>query len=181
MAIECTYTKQTKPAVITLGRFQPATSGHVKMIHEMITRNADKVPVIGIIKGSLSGQNKDVNPFDYDTQIEMLKKSLNMDILVLQLSSGFLVDVINSVRQHGFEPEVLAIGKDREDTFTKAISRYAEKMDSNIKIMTVDRQTDDISATSVRNAIKSNDFETFRSLTTNLTEEDFIKLKKLLS
>lgn len=180
MAVEPKSAKQNNPAVITIGRFQPPTAGHVKVIEQMISEHPDKTPVVCIVKGKTSGKDKTKNPYEYDLQSELLKKGISKKILTIPMSSGFLGDIIDKVRDiTKSEPEVLVVGKDREETFQKAIGRYHEIYDCDMKVMTIDRPDDDISATAVREAIANDDYDTFAAMTVNLEKDDFTNLRDM--
>ena len=180
MTVKSNSIKQNKKAVITIGRYQPPTLGHIKLINNMIKNNLDKIPVVCIVKGKKSSSNKLKNPYDFKIQKSLLEKSLNKDILIIPVSSGYLGDIIDTIRNDTkLEPDILCVGKDREDTFKKAINRYKDIFQCDMKLMPLNRY-DNISASDVRQSILDNDFNNFKKMTINLNFNDFNELRHIL-
>ena len=110
---------QNDRAVVIIGRFQPPTIGHYKIINlakKFIRENKDlslfTKPVIVIIDGKKSSKNKKENPLTVDEREYYMKHSGRANG-VLFLSAANAYDGFNAVREAGFEPIVVGAGSDR--------------------------------------------------------------------
>ena len=112
-------TPQSLRAVVIVGRFQPPTIGHYKIINlakKYIRENQDlelfTKPVVVIVDGKKSSKNKKENPLTVDERIYYMKHSGKANgVLFLSGSSAF--DAFNEVRLAGLEPIVIGAGSDR--------------------------------------------------------------------
>jgi len=171
--------ENSKKVAVFLGRFQPLTKAHVEIIRKI--EKAEKLPVVVfIVKGKKTSQNKEKNPFPLDIQIELFKKVFGNKVEVKTIPTGFIGDIINTLRQEGKEPLVLYCGSDRVKGYEGQLKRYEDIFFANIKVKEVPRTNEDISATKVRNALKNNDFETFKKNTDKAIWNEFEKLKKYI-
>lgn len=127
--LEAVEQPQTKRAVVIVGRFQPPTIGHYKIVNlakKFIRENRNlslfTKPVIVIIDGKKSGQNKKVNPLTVDERIYYMENSGKANgVIFLSASSAY--DAFNAVRKAGYEPTVIGAGSDR-------VQGYLELLDS---------------------------------------------------
>jgi FAD synthase len=148
--------KQSKNCELFLGRMQPVHLGHKAIIDSM------KNPVVALVKGAKSSLDKEKNPFDEKDQMRFLKK-LDSSIEVVIAKTGYVPDIIEQLRKEGMEVSTVYAGEDRIsgyrrqiDGFNKAVS---EEYQMDIKFKETPRIT---SATTVRNALKADDKETFK-------------------
>ena len=118
---------QDKNAIFTIGRFQPPSSGHYKMINKMklfIREHSDLklTPIIVIIEGEKSSQDKKRNPLTGEDRIKFLKASGHCDGFKFILAkNGFIAAGL--IRQLGYEPRVIAGGSDRADGYLKHLDK----------------------------------------------------------
>lgn len=168
-----------KPVVVMQGRFQPFTKGHYK-VYEQAKSHGMPV-VIYLVKGKKSSEDKQSNPLEAEEQIEFIKKSVGSDVEVRVIPDGFIGTWVNDLRNDGMEPKVFLTGTDRMKAYKGMINRYITKWDIDITLDEIERADEDISATRVRQAIKNDDFDTFKDMTVNLDDTDFEKLKSLMS
>jgi nicotinamide mononucleotide adenylyltransferase len=108
-----------KKAIVIVGRFQPPTAGHFKLINEarkQIRENKSldlyAKPIMVIINGEKTSKDKLVNPLTVEERkffIENSGKAHGVDIL--HAKNAF--DAFNQVRKHGYEPYMIGAGSDR--------------------------------------------------------------------
>ena len=80
---------KSKTASLFLGRMQPIHNGHEAIIKMM------KNPIVALVKGGKSSEDKKRNPFDEKYQIKLIKK-LNPSVTVITAPSGYIPDGIFS-------------------------------------------------------------------------------------
>lgn len=110
---------KTQRAVVIIGRFQPPTIGHYKIINlakKYIRENSHldlfTKPVIVIVDGKKSGLNKKENPLNVEDRIYYMKHSGRANgVEFLHAPNAFAA--FNEVRKAGYEPIVVGAGSDR--------------------------------------------------------------------
>jgi len=155
-------------SAFTLGRFQPLTLGHMKMIDEL---KKFKKAYIFIVKGKKTSKDKDKNPFDL--QKEMIKK-VAPKINVIEIPSGFFVDEIEKLHENEF---YLLCGSDRVKGYERMLSYLENK---KVNILEILRSDEDISATKVRQALKNDNKKEFEKMTPKEIHSYYDKLKEYL-
>jgi FAD synthase len=169
------------PAVFTAGRFQPFTSGHFKLIQQMKKDGKGAAVILFLVKGKGTGKDKKKNPLSKSEQIKIIKKSAGKDIKeIIEVPDGFLGTFVDILRKKNYEPKGIFVGSDRLQTNKQQIKKYKDIWNINMKAFEIKRTGEDVSATKVRNAVKSDDFDTFQKLTKNLDKSDFKLLQKRL-
>jgi len=110
---------QEKRAVVIVGRFQPPTIGHYKIINlakKYIRENSDlslfTKPVVVIINGKKTSLDKETNPLTVDERIFYMSNSGRANGVVF-LSASNAFEAFNEVRKAGYEPIVIGSGSDR--------------------------------------------------------------------
>lgn len=172
----------SKPAVFIQGRFQPISKAHADIINRMIEEYPECEHFVFIVKGLTTSENKESNPFDFETQKILIKKSCPLiGNNIIEVTDGFIGTFINELRNKDFEPKAFYCGTDRVKTYTEQLNRYSEKLNVNIDINEIPRTDVDISATKIRKSIKENDFDSFKSMTKNLTIKEFNMLRKVMN
>jgi nicotinamide mononucleotide adenylyltransferase len=170
------YPKPGKKKVqLFIGRMQPVHLGHKKIIDSMTN------PVIVIVKGEKSSEDRLRNPFSAEYQIKLIKK-IAPQAEIITASSGYLPKILAQLREKGMEVDTIYAGADRITGYKKQIESANAKMDPeyryNVKFKETDRVT---SATAVRNAIRSGDEQEFRKLMPKELWGEFETMKKTLS
>ena len=157
---------------LIIGRFQPFTLGHKKMIDTALEQ-CDNV-YICIIKGKKSEKEK--NPLPLELQEEMIKdvyKSIyNKRLFIISAQTGNLITIINKTKDN---INYVYAGTDRVQAYKKQLERTLD-----INVREIKRTDEDISATQVRNAIKEDDYDTFKRLVPRAIVKFWSVLKKYI-
>jgi hypothetical protein len=130
-----TVGEQPKRAAVAVGRFQPPTRGHYKMIDAMrafIREQADLKldisPIVVIIAGAKTGEDRVKNPLSADQRASFMKASGQANgVKILVAGSAFAA--FEEVRKAGYEPIALAAGTDRASNYMKMLDKYFTKAD----------------------------------------------------
>jgi phosphopantetheine adenylyltransferase len=166
--------KAKKTASLFLGRMQPIHNGHDAIIKMM------KNPIVALVKGAKSSEDKARNPFDETYQTKLIKM-LNPKVKVIIAKSGYIPDIINDMRKEGLEINEVLAGDDRIGSYQKQIDMFNRAMpvDKRVeaKFTTTPRIT---SATTVRNAIRSGDIDTFKKNVPKKIWGEYEKMKQVL-
>lgn len=159
-----------RKATISLGRMNPITRGHYRMIREVINiaKQNNSTPMVFIIDGLKSGMDKSKNPLTGEERKSIIKK-LFPDLYVDIINSAY--DVFDVLYIQGYEIDVLVAGSDRADNYEKMLNTYSTfgkifSLDRNIK------EYDGVSGTAARLAVSNNDFTSFK----NIMPSDFDQL-----
>jgi phosphopantetheine adenylyltransferase len=153
------------------GRFQPFHLGHQKM-----SGGTDGYPVYVIIKGAKSSSDKDKNPFSVEDQKRFIKKAMGSRAGVMVATSAYIPALVEQVEAEmgGKVIEVIA-GDDRVDDYRRQVAKTP--LNNQIKFSLAQRFA---SATTVRDAIKSGDQETFKKLMPSALHSEYEKMKSIL-
>lgn len=166
--------KAKKSASLFLGRLQPLHNGHQAIIKMM------KNPVVVLVKGKKSSEDKARNPFDEKYQSKLIKL-INPKVKVMTAPTGYIPDIINMLRKDGIEINEVLSGDDRIAGYQKQITSFNKQMPVEKQISTVFTKTKRISsATIVRNAITEDDFETFKENVPKKLWKEFETMKKIM-
>ena len=149
-------------AVAAFGRFNPPTKGHLKLVNKLTSIPGDHYLFIS------HTQDAEKNPLDYDTKVSYAKKFFE-GVHIGDKGCETIYDVLNKLKDMGYEHLVYVCGEDEYVPFGKIINEYNEKNKAfeSVKIVQAgDRKedsegTDGISATKVRKLAKDGDYEAF--------------------
>jgi len=149
-------------AVAAFGRFNPPTKGHLKLVNKLTSIPGDHYLFIS------HTQDAEKNPLDYDTKVSYAKKFFE-GVHIGDKGCETIYDVLNKIKDMGYDHLVYVCGEDEYEPFTKLIREYNEKNKAfeSVKIVQAgDREedsegTDGISATKVRQLAKDGDYEEF--------------------
>ncbi len=161
----------TENVTVMVGRFQPPTKAHLGIIDSAYKKYKQKI-IIAIVKS-----NNEKSPFPFNLVKEIIKRSTKSKIEVIEIKTGFIGDFISPLRDKALEPTIILAGTDRVNSYKGQIKRYKEMFNLNITVKETKRTDEDISASKVRQAIKDNDEELFKSMTSKGTWGYFKKLK----
>ncbi len=156
------------------GRFQPLTKAHTTIIEKMSKEN--KSCTIFLVKGKTTSKNKDQNPFDEKTQINMINKILPTNTKVKVIPTGFFVDELNDMPYNNY---VVYAGSDRKSQYERFKSYLDE--DKTITISTIQRTDEDISATKVRDALRNNHIDVFKNMVDKRLHYMYDYLRKIIT
>jgi cytidyltransferase-like protein len=141
------------PVSVLLGRFNPPHLGHIKMVKMMKYK-----PVILIVEGKKSSDDKTRNPLSGQERAEMIKKIIpNADVRVVY-SANFSPILFHLQKDGKYIVKEIMAGADRVDSYKKMVEKTEWK---DINVVLTPRVT---SATKVRESIRNGDEETFKKL-----------------
>ena len=160
----------SKPEKVSIfvGRFQPFHLGHAKIVKMMKYK-----PLILLVKGAGTSEDKNKNPLSAEYQEKLIKKVYpNVEVRIVK--NAFLNPIVYHIQKSGEQvvAELLA-GPDRIDHYRKRL----EKEYPEIEYTKTPRFT---SATDVRNAIKNGDEEEFKKLMPPKLYSEWDHLRKLI-
>lgn len=150
-----------------LGRFQPVHNGHLAVLETMIN------PVVVIVKGKLSSQDREKNPFNFKYQAKLIKK-LRPDAKVVEAETGYLPDIIQSL---GDVPGTVYAGADRIGQYRAQIERANKELDDPLVVRFVETERV-TSASVVREAIRSGDKKAFKANVPRAIWEEYSTMRK---
>lgn len=166
--------KATKKAQLFLGRMQPIHKGHAAILKMM------KTPIVVLVKGAKSGEDKSRNPLDAKYQTKLIKM-IDKSVEVLVFPTGYVPEMIKTLREKGIEIDTILAGNDRIGSYKKQIDGLNKKLDKDKQMKIKYTETPRVaSATDVRNAIRNDDQEAFEKLTPKVIHKEYAKLRKLI-
>lgn len=157
-----------KPVNIFVGRFQPFTLGHVKVFEKMYKENGLPTVVFLVRSGKPDPEKK---PFNEDLQqamfAAMTKQYPFLEASYVIPNGG--IDTIFANARPAYEPMLWGFGTDRKKAYNYQIEKpeYREQLGVNpdFKGYEIFRTDDNISASKVRQALKTDDEGTFKKMT----------------
>lgn len=165
---------EKKKISLIFGRMQPFTAGH-----KLLFDKAKYEVVIGLVKGKKTSQDKERNPFSEQLQRTIIMKALEEDPKfesIVTTDSGFIPDLIEKLEKMNYQVKELFCGSDRVKDYKRMIRDNLIKAD--IKLVKIDRDDEDISATKVRDAIRKNDFKNVKEMMINMTRDLYRQMRK---
>jgi len=173
---------KTSKLVFAYGRFNPPTIGHAKLMREVMTQ-ARKNGANNAVYASAS-TDKRKNPLDQKTKIKFMKKMFPQNkILPAGGTQRTFMEVLKFYDKM-YGEIIMVAGSDRIAEFQRIADNYNGK-DYNYKSIRVvssgERDPDaegvaGMSASKMREMAKSNDFRTFKTGLTNLSDRQSKKL-----
>ena len=154
---------------IILGRFQPFTRGHLKMIENGFRENGLPTVILQISNVKFDKSH----PFSNETTKNEISNIINNvgNKLICDhfyISNASIEKIANICHDNGYEPVLWVTGTDRFIAYSKQADNEKYKTDNcllnEFKCLEVKRTDDDISATKVREAIFNDDIETYYKL-----------------
>ena len=151
-----TVGEQVARAAVMLGRFQPPTRGHYKVIdslkrfiRENKHLNLQEKPIVIVIEGKKTSEDKSRNPLTTDERISIMQASGKANG-VLFLKAGSAFDAFEAVRRAGYEPVAVAAGSDRAKGYLQLLDKYFTAADGSAiehhKVPGLDRDEDEDSS-----------------------------------
>mgnify|MGYP000338828525 FL=1 len=188
-ALKMDQTEQGKQLVnMFVGRFQPFTLGHAKVLEALHKENGHPV-VILLVKSKNSKPKKGdefKKPYGTETQIQMFNKVKKQykflkDILIIP--TGGIDTIFNALRPK-YEPVLWGTGTDRMAGYGYQVNNdsYRDQLNcrADFGLFEIKRTDDNISATKVRNAMLDGDVKLFQSMTPKSIHPMFDDLKMKL-
>lgn len=171
-----------------VGRFQPFTLGHAKVLEAIHKQNG--YPVVVLLVKSKNPKRKKGDefskPYDADLQIEMfnnVKKQYKFLKEIIIVPTGGIDTIFNALRPK-YEPVLWGTGTDRLKSYGYQVNNdsYRDQLNAreDFKLFEIPRTGDNISATQVRNSMLDGDEKTFKKLTPKAIHGMYDTLKSKL-
>lgn len=157
-----------KKVNITIGRFQPFTTGHMKCVER--AWNDLGIPTIVCMINVKDEKVDEKHPFPTSLILPLyndaFKKEEKIEKFVL-VSNADIVKIGEMLYKEGYEIASWSCGTDRIDSYTKMATKYAEQahLSDDFQMLEIKRSDEDISATKVRQALLDNDKKFFDKMT----------------
>ena len=186
-ALTVKYAEQgKKPVNMFVGRFQPFTLGHAKVIETISKQNGYPVVIFLIKSKTKKKEDAFKRPYDEETQLEMLNnlKSKYPIEKVYILDRAAIDYMFNAMRADGYEPVLWGTGTDRLKTYSYQVDKPEYREDLGVRddfgLFEIPRTGKNISATQVRNAMLDGDEKLFKKLTPKEIHSMYGELKDKL-
>jgi cytidyltransferase-like protein len=183
-ALKVNHTEQGKqPVNMFVGRFQPFTLGHAKVLEALHKENGYPV-VVFLVKSKTKKKGDEFSrPYDENTQIEMfnnVKKQYTFLKEIFVVPTGGIDTMFNEIRPN-YEPVLWGTGSDRMASYGYQVNNDSYRDQLNVRadfgLFEIPRTDDDVSATAVRNALLANDEKQFNNLTPKAIHGMYNELK----
>jgi cytidyltransferase-like protein len=156
---------------IFVGRFQPFTLGHAKVLQSLHDQNG--LPVVVFLVKSKTAKKEDAfkRPYDEHMQMQMFKAVQKQykflkDIITVPFAA---IDTLFNELRPKYEPVLWGTGSDRMASYSGQVEKESYREQLNVlpefAMHEIHRTDDNISATKVRNAMLDDDFKAFASMT----------------
>lgn len=175
-----------EPVNMFVGRFQPFTLGHAKVLETIHKQNGFPV-VVFLVKSKTSKKGDEFSrPYDEKLQVEMFKnvqKQYPFLKEIIIVPSGAIDMMFNQLRPK-YEPVLWGTGSDRMQAYGYQVNNDSYRDQLNVRkdfgLYEIPRDDDAISATKVRNALLDGDESLFKSMTPKATHKMYKTLKTRL-
>lgn len=153
---------------LILGRFQPLTLGHIKML-EQANKQSDKL-VICIVRARKQDLVK--NPFPFDLQEKMIKDIFPKAEIITH-STGNIFGIM--AKAHSNINTIWA-GSDRVSDYKHTI-----RFNNELSVAEIKRTDEDISATKVRQSLIDDDEKTFKKMMHKKHHKYYTELRNIIN
>ena len=181
------YPEQGKtPVNMFVGRFQPFTLGHAKVIETINKQNGYPVVIFLIKSKTKKKEDAFSRPYDEETQMRMLNQLKGSYPIekVYVLDRGAIDLMFNTMRADGYEPALWGTGTDRMKSYSYQVDKPEYREDLGVRpdfgLFEIPRTGKNISATQVRNAMLDGDEKLFKKLTPKQIHNMYGELKDKL-
>lgn len=173
-----------KKVNIIIGRFQPITKGHIKCIE--VAYQQLHIPTIIVM---IEPKTQDArHPFVVYELIDMYKRMFKNDPKIIDIITTKNADIVkigSLLYEKGYQVAGWVCGTDRYASYKKMTDKYHDQahLSDDFQLIEIKRTDEDVSATSLRQALLNDDYETFIRLfpQTERTKILFNKLKAMIS
>jgi len=186
-------------AVLSFGRLNPPTIGHVKMAKFMLQK-ATKLNGQALLYLSHSYDGKDSgkfksekckNPLSYDKKLQFVRDAVDQYVTVVESDALTMYDVLPELYEQGYNEVYIIGGDDRQDDWER-IQKYngnksnpkyfefdkLENLSAGARDESSNDPTEQASASLLRQCVKDLDYDRFEQFagTESLTEEMYDEL-----
>lgn len=168
-----------------VGRFQPFTLGHAKVVETIHKQNGYPVVILLVKAKNKKKEDAFKRPYDEATQVGMinrLKGKLPIEDIFVIPTGG--IDTMFNAMRPKYEPVLWGTGSDRMRTYgfqvDKQEYRDALGVRDDFGLFEIPRTGKNISATQVRNAMLDGDEKLFKKLTPKPLHNMYAELKQKL-
>jgi cytidyltransferase-like protein len=175
-----------EPVNMFVGRFQPFTLGHAKVLETIHKENGYPVVVFLVKSKTVKKDDEFSRPYEENTQIEMfnkVKKQYPFLKEIFVVPSAAIDIMFNEVRPK-YEPVLWGTGSDRMKAYGYMVNNDAYRDQLNVRadfaLFEIPRTDDEISATKVRNAMLDGNEKQFQSMTPKAIHLMYNELKTKL-
>ena len=183
-ALTVDHTEQGKePVNIFVGRFQPFTLGHAKVLETIHKQNGHDV-IVFLIKAKNKKKGDEFRkPYSEDLQVKMFKQVQKQykflkEIIILDRAA---IDYMFNALRPKYEPVLWGTGSDRVKSYSGQVYNDDYRDQLNVRadfgMYEIPRTDDNISATKVRNAMLDGNEKDFRAMTPKSLHKMFPTLK----
>ena len=160
---------------ILVGRFQPFTLGHLKCVQN-IYRTRGLKTVLCMVE---TIKTDDKKPFLTKILMPFYKKLVKTyeeieDIILVK--NADIVKIGEELGALGLTAKTWTCGTDRYESYSKMAKKYAP----DTEVVEIKRNDDDVSATTVRQALKADHKERFEELVPQVLYSMYDKLKDIM-
>ena len=174
-----------KPVNMFVGRFQPFTLGHAKVVETIHKQNGYPVVIFLIKSKTKKAEDAFKRPYDEDTQLDMIQKLKSSypieDVFILPTAA---IDQMFNAMRPKYEPVLWGTGTDRMKVYGFQVNKDEYRDDlgcrEDFQLFEIPRTGKNISATQVRNAILDDDLKLFKKLTPKGIHDMYDELKQKL-
>ena len=171
---------------ITIGRFQPFTTGHMKCIEGPYKDKGLRTVVCMI--NTKDNKVDSRHPFPSSKMLPLYKKAFKSNKMVADfvlVVSADPVKISQLLKPMGYEISSWSCGTDRIDAYSAMAERYHEYKGEQIladdfEMYEVKRGDEDVSATKVRQALRDNDKKSYESMVPKDLWKDFDDLRDIV-
>ena len=168
-----------------VGRFQPFTLGHAKVVETIHKQNGYPVVILLVKAKNKKKEDAFKRPYDEATQVAMinrLKGKLPIEDIFVIPTGG--IDTMFNAMRPKYEPVLWGTGSDRMKTYGYQVDKqeYRDALDvrDDFGLFEIPRTGKNISATQVRNAMLDGDEKLFKKLTPKPLHNMYAELKQKL-
>ena len=161
-----------------LGRFQPITLGHLKIVDELYNKN--NLPIVFCLVSNTKFDDK--RPFDDNIISEELDIIMKEDKRIagyVYVKSADIVKCAEILHNNMFEPHLWGCGTDRYESYKKQVDKYKDiaNLIAEFDVLEIQRNDEDVSATKVRESIMNDDIQGYCQMMPKETHNMFKVLK----
>ena len=168
-----------------VGRFQPFTLGHVKVVEHLHKQNGLPTVIFLVKAKKKKAEDNFKRPFDETMQVNMIKQVMKeYPIETVYVIDTAAIDKMFNAMRPKYEPVLWGTGSDRMKTYGYQVNnpKYRGELgvEDSFRLEEIPRTDDNISATKVRNALLDGDEKTYKSMTPKSMHKMYKLLKQTM-